>query len=241
MKRVFFLVGFLLASGILLPAQQKKVVLTSAGGPYLPLGPGEISELRAAAPSINLVAPDQSQMLAELADADGIIGNLTPEMLRVAKKLRWVQVTSAGVERYLTPELVNSNITLTNCKIVQGPEIADHAFALLLALTRGMNRAIANRGQEEWNQRAYSPLELNGRTAVVIGVGGIGTQIAVRASAFGMKVIGVDPKDIPFMPFLSRTVPPDRLDTVLPEATSFSCLLRTPRGRKRCWGPSSSG
>jgi phosphoglycerate dehydrogenase-like enzyme len=59
---------------------------------------------------------------------------------------------------------------------------------------------------------------LQGRTAVVIGVGGIGTQIAVRAHAFGMTVIGVDPKDVPYMPFLNRCVPPDRLDTVLPEA-----------------------
>jgi len=52
----------------------------------------------------------------------------------------------------------------------------------------------------------------------VVGVGGIGTQIAVRAKAFGMTVIGVDPKDIPYAPFLDRTVWPDRLDTVLPEA-----------------------
>ncbi len=111
-----------------------------------------------------------------------------------------------------------SSITLTNCKILQGPEIADHAFALLLSLTRELYRSIPRRTQEEWTTRSYNPIELQGKTAVGVGVGGIGTQIAVRAAAFGMRVIGVDPKDLPYVPFLQKTVPPDRLDAVLPEA-----------------------
>ena len=156
--------------------------------------------------------------MQELADADAAMGSITVEMVRAGKKLQWVQVFSAGVEPYLSPELVESNIILTNCKIAQGPEIADHAFAMLLGLTRELHRIIPRRTQEEWNTRGYHPLELQGKTAVVIGVVGIGTQIAVRAWAFGMKVIGVDPKDIPPTPFLPRTVPPDRLDQVLPEA-----------------------
>ncbi len=218
MKRIILVALLVLSNTLVLSAQQKKVVLTSRGPYYSPLGTAELSELRAAAPNINLVVPEKDRIMEELADADGILGTINPEMIRVAKKLKWVQVGSAGVERYLTPDLVNSNITLTNCKIVQGPEIADHAFAMLLALTRELHRIIPSRTKEEWVQRQYNPIELQGRTAVVIGVGGIGTQIAVRADAFGMKVIGVDPKDIPYMPFLERCVPPDRLDAVLPEA-----------------------
>jgi len=218
MRRVFLLIGILLTSASLLPAQSKKVVVTTPGNYYSPLRPAEIGELRAAVPSINLVAPDQSRIMAEVVDADGVIGTITPEMIRAAKKLRWVQVLVAGVERLLTPELVNSDITLTNCKIVQGPEIADHAMALLLALTRELHRAISNRTREEWATREYAPIELRGKTALVIGVGGIGTQIAVRAHACGMQVIGVDPRDMPYVPFLQKSVYPDRLDTVLPEA-----------------------
>ena len=112
------------------------------------------------------------------------------------------QVMSAGVERVLHlsggNDLRDSNIVLTNNQIVQGPEIADHALALLLTLSRGINTFIANKQQELWQARPYGGIELNGRNAVVIGVGGIGTQIAVRASAFGMNVTGVDPEDIPF-------------------------------------------
>src|SRR5206468_1891422 len=71
---------------------------------------------------------------------------------------------------------------------------------------------------EEFNKGDYHPIELRGKTAVIIGVGGIGSQIAQRARAFGMTVIGVDPKDMPFNPDVSRMVTPDRLDTVLPLA-----------------------
>ncbi|HYK89928.1 MAG TPA: D-2-hydroxyacid dehydrogenase [Acidobacteriota bacterium] len=212
-----------IALALLLPvtfvaAQQKKVVLTSSGAYYSPLGEKEIAELQAFAPGVRLVAPAKEQLMAELSDADGIIGTISPAILKAAPKLQWVQVGVAGVERILTPELKSSNVTLTNCKIVQGPEIADHAFALLLALTRELNRSIPRRTQEEWTTRAYNPIELRGKTAVIVGVGGIGTQIAVRAAAFGMQVIGVDPKDLPYVPFLQRTVPPDRLDSVLPGA-----------------------
>ncbi len=217
-RRVVLTTLLILTSTLVLSAEQKKVVVTAAGTRYSPLGPAQLSELRAAAPDINLVVPDQNRLMEELADADGVLGPIRPEMIRVAKKLKWVQVFSAGVERYLTPELVNSDITLTNCKIVQGPEIADHAFAMLLALTRELHRIIPRRTEEEWRGGDYNPLELRGKTAVVIGVGGIGTQIAVRAHAFGMQVIGVDPKDIPYAPFLVRCVRPDRLDSVLPEA-----------------------
>ena len=218
-KSIILIVALLLSCPLALSSgQKKKVVLTAPGTAYSRIRPAELDELRAFAPEVNLVAPEKDRVMEELADADGVLGPVTPEMIRVAKKLKWVQVFSAGVEGYLTPELVNSDITLTNCKIIQGPEIADHAFAMLLAFTRELYRIIPRRTQEEWAQGEYHPLELRGKTAVVIGVGGIGTQIAVRADAFGMKVIGVDPKDIPYVPFLEYTVPPDRLDTVLPEA-----------------------
>ena len=186
------------------------------------LSESDIQELRRAAPSLNIVFPARDQLNTEIVDADAIVGGINREQFLSAKKLKWLQITSAGVENYLTsiPELKNSQVTMTNMKIVQGIEIADHALALLLALTRRLDVAMKDRETETWRPLAQygPPLELHGKTAVVVGVGGIGMQIAIRAKAFGMTVIGVDPKDIPYMPFLDRTVWPDRLDTVLPEA-----------------------
>ncbi len=199
-----------------LPA--KKVVFTSNAR----LGENEIRDLRAAAPSLNIVFPSRENLANELVDADGVVGSLNRAQFLSARKLRWWQITSAGVEHALSgiPELRDSPVTVTNMKIVQGVEIADHAFALLLALTRRLDVAIEDRKTETWRSLANygPPLELQGKTAVIVGVGGIGMQIAVRAKAFGMTVIGVDPKDIPYAPHLDRTVWPDRLDTVLPEA-----------------------
>jgi phosphoglycerate dehydrogenase-like enzyme len=195
----------------------KKVVFTSNQR----LSESDIRELRQAAPSLNLVFPTRENLLKELADAEAVIGGLNREQFLAAKKLKWMQITSAGVENYLSvPEIKNSQVTMTNMKIVQGVEIADHALALLLALTRRLDIAVKDRETETWRSLAdYGPpLELQGKTALIIGVGGIGMQIAVRAKAFGMTVIGVDPKDIPYAPHLDRTVWPDRLDSVLPEA-----------------------
>ena len=157
------------------------------------------------------------------------MGTFSEEIFRAGKKLKWVHTYSAGVDPYRYPDFLKSDITLTNSKIVQGPEIADHAFALLLALTRGLTGAIANRTKEEWGRGGYKAIELRGKTAVIIGLGGIGTQIAERAHAFGMKVIGVDPKEIPLTTYVSQVVPPDRLDTVVPLAdVVFTAVPHTP-------------
>jgi phosphoglycerate dehydrogenase-like enzyme len=174
---------------------------------------------------------------AELPDADAMIGEIKPEQVRLAKNLKWVAVMSAGVERVLHlsggTDLRDSNIVLTNNKVVQGPEIADHAMALLLTMSRGIYKFIGDRQTETWQPRPYPGIELNGKTAVVIGVGGIGMQIATRANAFGMEVIGVDPEDKPFVPFIKRYVKPDQLDEVLPLAdVVFISTPHTPKSHK---------
>lgn len=159
--------------------------------------------------------------MQEIADADGFVGGITPAEVRAAKKLKWVQSMSAGVETDLFlsggNDLRDSNIILTNNKVVQGPEIADHAFGMLLFLTRHLYEYYENRHTGAWD-RNFSGIELRDKTAVVIGVGGIGTQISARAWAFGMHVIGVDPEDKPFLPFVEKIVKPDQLDEVIPQA-----------------------
>jgi D-2-hydroxyacid dehydrogenase (NADP+) len=213
MKRVgLFLVSAVLA-GLPALAEQKKIVVTG-------MDADSIAQMSAASPGATVVAAetDKNKLLHQVADADAIFGTINPDLFHAAKKLKWVQIYSAGVETYRFPEFTNSNVTLTNCKIIQGPEISDHAFALLLALTRDLYQIIPTKSKEEWARDRYHPLELRGKTAVVIGVGGIGSQIAQRAHAFGMHVIGVDPKEYPLTSDVEKIVPPDRIDTVLPLA-----------------------
>lgn len=200
---------------LVLSAQSKKVITVG-------ISPQDTSELAAAAGDrARVIAVPADKVLSEIADADAVVSfRLTREQVQAAKKLVWIQNPFAGVEQLVSiPEIRDSAITLTNAKIIAGPNIADHAFAMLLALTRQLVRTIPLQSRQDWNgARAFNRIELNGRTAVVIGVGGIGMQIAQRAHAFGMRVIGVEPKDVPMILFLDRVVKPDRIDDVLPLA-----------------------
>jgi len=181
--------------------------------------PEVIAEFRAAVPEAEIVTPEnKAQWLAEIVDADAMYGHLSPELLRAAKKLRWVQATSAGVDGHIAAGIAATDIVLTNARGIASPNIADHAFALLLSFTRCISQVQADRGRQHLNRLDYHPIELKGKTALVVGVGNIGTEIAVRARAFGMRVVGVDPKDIPPQPYLDKLVRPDRLDRELPEA-----------------------
>jgi D-2-hydroxyacid dehydrogenase (NADP+) len=217
-----------------LSAQTKKILAINADQATLAV-------LQGASPKARVVAVTPDTVLKEITDADAFIGEIKPEYVRAGKNLKWVAIMSAGAERVLHlsggNDLRDSNIILTNNKVVQGPEIADHAMAMLLALTRGINTFVSHRQQEIWQPRPYPGIELNGKTAVVIGVGGIGTQIALRANAFGMEVIGVDPEDRPYMPFIKRYVKPDQLDEVIPLAdVVFISAPHTPMSHKMMGG-----
>ena len=175
----------LISAAALGQTAKKKIVVAG-------LDENSAAELKKSAPSnVHLVTPAPDQYLAEISDADALITpQFTRDQLRAAKQLQWLQLLNTGAEDVM-PLVKDSKITLTNLKVVLGPEVADHAFALLLALTRGLNQTIPAR---KWKppENIAQLTELHGRTAVIVGVGGAGAQIAVRAAAFGMTAVGVD-------------------------------------------------
>jgi phosphoglycerate dehydrogenase-like enzyme len=205
---------------------------------------GMIPQLQTSFPNVKFVAASTpADVVREIADADAVFGSMNPAVFKAQKKLRWVQIYSAGAETYLFSDFVNSPITLTNCKIVQGPNIADHALALLLALTRKLYVTIPKQAGQEWlrGDMQGQLVELTGKTAVIIGLGGIGTQIAQRAHAFGMRVIGVDPKDIPITNAVEKTVTPDRLHEVLPQGDVVFMSAPHTRETEGMLGPAEFG
>jgi phosphoglycerate dehydrogenase-like enzyme len=226
----------MLVSAVALSAQTKKVLV------YGNRDADVIQDWQSASSNVKLVAVNKENVMQEIADADAFIGNISPELVRAGKNLKWVQITSAGAERALHlsggNDLRDSDIILTNNQIVQGPEIADHAFAMLLTMSRNLLTYIEDRKIENWRRERYPGIELRDKTAVVIGVGGIGTQIATRAWAFGMHVIGVDPEDIPYIPFIEKVVKPDQINEVLAQAdVVFMSAPHTPESHKML-GPS---
>jgi len=228
MRRLIFSA---LACILTLCAQQKKILVSDAEA-------GLAQELQDVTAQARIVPVTEANVMKEIVDADAYIGEITSPEVRAGKNLKWVGAMSAGVERLLFPpdgssDLRNSNIILTNNKIVQGPEIADHALAMLLMLSRNLYILYKNDQQQIWDPSSFHGIELNGKTAVVVGVGGIGTQIAVRANAFGMSVIGVDTEDKPFLPFIKSVVKPDQLNDVLPRAdVVFISVPHTPKSHK---------
>jgi len=197
--------SLLLVSSAFAQTSKKKIVIAG-------LDENSVAELKkSAASNVHIVAPPPDQYLAEIANADALITpQFTRDQLRVAKQLQWLQILNSGAEDVMSL-VKDSKITLTNLKIVLGPEVADHAFALLLALTRGLNQTIPARKWEP-PENVAQLTELHGRTAVIVGVGGVGTQIATRAAAFGMTVIGIDLKD---SPAVKQTFRPDHIDDAL--------------------------
>ena len=218
---------FLSVASLAVQAQDRKVVIVGQSTEL-------VSQLRESSPSNVTIAhvtdrgAEDSILLREVADADAIIGNPTLAVVRAAKSLKWVQITSAGVKPYLYPELVESDVVMTNAQTLSSAAIADHGFAMLLALTRKLNHFIPDRTNETWKGGNYGLDELEGKTALVIGTGGIGSHVARRAKGFGMTVIGVDPEEFPPRVSFDRMVYPDRLDKVIPEAdVTFVCAPHT--------------
>jgi cyclase len=206
------------------------------------LMPARMAELKAIAPDVFFVPVQSAEDAAkEAADADAVLGFCTPPIVAGGKKLRWIQVSHAGVEKDLFPDLVKSDIVLTNTQRLYGPNVADQAFALLLALTRGLNKAmhpplidLDKKNKVDLNKH-WSGLkggaevsELHGKTMLVIGLGGVGTEIAKRAEAFGMRVIATDPNDKIERPaFVFAIHPPAKLMELLPQAdvVALACPL----------------
>jgi cyclase len=181
------------------------------------LMPARLVELKRVAPEVEFIpAKDEQEAAKVIEDADALIGYCTAEIVKAGKNLRWVHVNQTGVDKVLSPELMGSKLVLTNAQRVHGPNVADHAFALLLALTRNLRPVGLSNGELD---PSVQPLrELHGKTMLVVGLGGIGTEISRRAAAFGMRVMAVDPKEMQRPAFVFSLDKPTQLMELLPKA-----------------------
>ena len=154
----------------------------------------EVAAMLEAAPSemeINFL-PDGAKLSDHISDAEILYGVVSEDALPHATSLQWVMQPFVGVERSMYPAFKESPITLINSKRLYGPQLAEHAFALLLSLTRGVNTQLELMREKEWK---WLPcVEVSGMTMGILGLGGIGRAVAQRAKAFDFEVIAVDPE-----------------------------------------------
>ena len=144
--------------------------------------------LQAAVPQAKLIElPAASPR--DIANADASIGVCTEEVLKHAKHLEWIQWPAAGVERCVQQPLLHErHILLTNLQRAAGPSMAEHVIAMMLLLSRHLDYYLREQQQAHWAEDGPEATDLEGKSVLVVGLGGIGTEVARRAHAFGMRV-----------------------------------------------------
>lgn len=116
------------------------------------------------------------------------------DLFLAAKKLKWVHTGSAGVGSVLYPEMVTSDVILTNSAGIHAAPMAETVIGMMLHFARGFDFVVRSQARGEWDQSAFartdSPVtEIAGQTLGLIGFGGIGREIASRAQALGMRIL----------------------------------------------------
>jgi D-2-hydroxyacid dehydrogenase (NADP+) len=187
---------------------------------------GFLKEIKNDSIKSNLIFIEDSnkdKIISKIHNADAIINcprkYFDKFLLEKAKKLKWVHTGGAGIDTYLIPEFVNSNIVFTNGKILQGPEIADHTAGLLLCITRNLHLHINKVNQKSMPR----PIELKNKTCGILGMGGIGLCVAERLKSFGMKIIGISEELIPLVSFVDEFYTSEKLLTILPKLDVLVC------------------
>jgi len=197
-----------------------------------PTVPGhEVAAIREAAGAMEVLAPQSEAEAREAAPrAEGWIGRLTPELFEHAPKLRWNQSPTISLESVVFPDLAASEMVLTKMRDIQNDHISTHVLALFLGYCRDLPRLLRLQMRREWLELEeldiHDPAEM---TVLIMGLGGIGAEVARRLAPFGSTILGVDPKVPTAPPGVAELYRPDKLTELLPRADAvIICAPQTP-------------
>jgi len=149
--------------------------------------------LRAEFPDLQFaLAHSRSELPADLSDIDVLIGfgiELNDDFYSRAKALKWIQCLATGVDHVLRWPSLHSETLLTSGRGIHGAPMRETVIYLMLGVSRGVARLVEDQRAHVWDRRSYNLFM--GKTAMIVGVGVVGTAIAQLLKAFGMYVIGV--------------------------------------------------
>lgn len=205
------------------PSETKIVLCVQFHFSFWRIPPELPAAIRARWPEMRVVHLDSyDQLPTQLPDTDIFVGfTLTPDQLAVAKNLRWIHVTAAGVAQLMRPDVRTRDITITNSRGIHAIPMAEHTMGLLIALARKSPACIQFQEQHRWAQQEIwesRPSELHGATLVIVGFGAIGSELARRARAFGMRVWAVTRSGRADLSLADGVFPASELARALPEA-----------------------
>src|SRR5437870_5745135 len=182
----------------------------------------QAARLRERFPQISFThAHSDAEALAAIESADvALASRLSPSMIEHAPRLRWVHSTAAAVGILPLKELAARNIAVTNSRGIQAAAMAEFVIGGLLVLSRRFHLMLAAQWERRWVQdeltRDVWPWSVRGRRMTIVGFGTTGQEVARRAHAFGMRVIGIRRRvDQPKPDFVDRIEGPAELDDAL--------------------------
>jgi phosphoglycerate dehydrogenase-like enzyme len=181
---------------------------------------------------VNLLVGDTPEFLSSAAPKAEVIlnglhdGKKIQSILPLARRLRWVHALSAGVEKILSPELIESPVPLTNGRAVFGPALAEFTLSAILFFAKDLRRLVRNQEAGRWEQ--FDITLLRGQSLGVVGYGGIGREAARLVHGLSMGVMAVRKRKELSQddPLLDRVFAPDQLHEML--SLSDYVLVSTP-------------
>jgi len=195
-------------------SERIKIVTT-----YGRLSDGHIQQMRKVSEKVTVeMVTDKKNLLSAVGDADIMLGDrmFDKEVFLAAKKLKWVHVVSAGVDRYLFPEFVDSQVILTNSSGVHRIPISEIAMAMMLMFAKRLHKFM--RFQLEGRWVSFSPDELSGKTAGIVGLGNIGMETAWKAKCFDMRVLALKRKPLRRPTYVDEILGSEDLNYLLTES-----------------------
>jgi D-2-hydroxyacid dehydrogenase (NADP+) len=182
-----------------IPPPERVRIVTAVASSVVPppqYSTEEINRIQSQGKNVEMILPKNADELARaLPEADVIFGALNADMLAKAKNLRWLQATEAGMDRLLFPELIKSNVVITNMARMFAPAISETAIGMLLSLTRGFVKYYYPQFQKRTFNAERNLVEVDGMTMGIVGMGGLGQATAMRAHyGFNMRILATDAK-----------------------------------------------
>src|SRR5437879_4759493 len=176
-----------------------------------------------AAPELEIIAPETMEGAEQaIGHAEGAFGRIPPALLARADRLRWLQAPQAAPPAgFYYRELIEHPVVITNMREIYNDHIGAHVMAFMLAFARGLHLYLPQQLRREWRpagRESGDVVHLPEATALVVGVGGIGSEVARLLSAFGVTVLGTDARRTAAPEGVAELHRPEALDALLPRA-----------------------
>jgi phosphoglycerate dehydrogenase-like enzyme len=191
-----------------------KVVVTSL------FGDGFEQSLTSEFPGLEFVfVSSEEDQAREIKDADVLMGMPTRDVFLAADHLRWMHCPGTGIDQLSKiPEIIDSDVVLTNARGPHAAPMADHVISMCLAFSHRIHEMMVDQRARRWDgSPKYSDtfIEMEGSTMGILALGGIGSAVARRAAGFGMTVYAVDKNPFPAPPGVEAVWGLDRLDDLM--------------------------